>query len=386
MKIRYESFGGIIATDDPPACIFVDKNFLLNLNQKKSLLWDRNNNNVLSAPIEAHYAITNYCTANCPGCYMSSKDKSDLLLNDKSHFQRAKKIASLLSDMNIFHVALGGGESFHISWFIKLAEYFRSLNIIPNVTTSGSSITDEVINKCHIFGQINLSMDDIRDDFSISRPGLSFLYTVNVIRRLKEKNIRVGINCVISQKNYNSIECIIAYAKKMRLIDIEFLRFKPIGRGQNNYSKMALTLEQSINLFPKLRRLARKYRIRIKLDCSFTPFICYHRPSKRVLEFFATSGCYAGDWLIGISPSGIVSPCSFIQGEITIENLKSHWDKKETFKTFRFWDKNTDSICKKCDYLSICKGGCHAVSHFYSGSYEEPDPECPFIKKNNFNN
>ncbi|MCP4135617.1 MAG: radical SAM protein, partial [bacterium] len=380
MKIRYEIFGGIIATEDPPACVFVDRDYLLNLDGKSSPRWEQEDSSILSAPIEAHYAISNYCSAGCTGCYMGSEQKQELLLNDEASFERAKEIARTLAEMNIFHVALGGGESFAVPWFLELAAYFRSLGIVPNVTTNGYHISDEIAAKCSVFGQVNVSLDTVGTGQSGAREKGSFEKADRAITALKKQGIRTGINCVISRANFNSLNEIIAYAKQKKLVDIEFLRFKPAGRGKDIYRQMALTQDQAIALFPRLKKLARKYRVGLKLDCSFTPFICYHKPSKKALEFFSILGCDAGNWLIGVSPEGMASPCSFVENmDVDIKTLQEQWDNKETFSEPRFWDRNTDSVCKSCEYVSICKGGCHAVSRFVTGSFSDPDPECPVV-------
>ncbi|THB63647.1 MAG: hypothetical protein D6B27_11915, partial [Gammaproteobacteria bacterium] len=159
--LRYEKFGGIIATNNPPALTFVDKNYIQELGRSSDLLWDETDNGILSAPIEAHYAITDYCTLCCSGCYMSSSDDITKLNDKKEDVHKAISIAKILSDMGIFHVALGGGESFSIPWFFELAECFRKQNVIPNVTTNGHLITPENIEKCKVFGQVNISLDMI---------------------------------------------------------------------------------------------------------------------------------------------------------------------------------------------------------------------------------
>ena len=378
--LRYETFGGIIATNNPPALTFVDKNYIKELNRKDHEIWSQPDSGILSGPIEAHYAITDYCSLGCSGCYMASSNDFEKLNDKEADLQKAISVAKTLAEMKIFHVALGGGESFSIPWFFELADCFRRNDIVPNVTTNGHLITPELAEKCKVFGQVNVSLDSTDNKLETSRPEDHFQLADHAIELLQKNNIRVGINCVISRKNYDSLEEIIAYAKKKKIVDIEFLRFKPSGRGKDIYHEMKLKPEQVIELYPKLIKLARKYRVGLKLDCSFTPFICFHNPPKKVLEYFAILGCDAGNWLIGVNANGLASPCSFIENEdIPLEQLAENWSNTDTFSSFRNWGDCNDTICSKCKYLSICKGGCHAVSRFVSGSLSDPDPECPFV-------
>ena len=68
MKYRYENFGGIIASDDPPFLAFVDQEYMRELNLPESEVWETPNPDVglLSAPLEVHIALTNQCSGAAP--------------------------------------------------------------------------------------------------------------------------------------------------------------------------------------------------------------------------------------------------------------------------------------------------------------------------------
>lgn len=381
LAIRYESFGGIIATEDPPALTFADRDYVRGLTGEDPPIWVKKDSGRLSAPVEAHYAVTRSCTLGCPGCYMASVAGADRGAAGTESFEGAKKIIDQLAGMGVFHVALGGGESFLLPWFTELARHARARGMVPNVTTSGLAFDEEKFDECRVFGQVNVSLDGIGGMYAHTRPGGSFEAADGALIKLGEKGIRRGINCVITRENFDSLESIVAYARNLGLADIEFLRYKPAGRGRERYLDMRLTSAQARALLPLMKKLCRKYRVGIKLDCSFTPFICHHRPPKKLLEFFAIMGCDAGNWLIGVSPAGMVSPCSFVEGEeFDVGKLGEKWGEDDTFSLYRNWDRETKTACARCDYLSICRGGCHAVAKFVTGSLLEPDPECPFIR------
>ena len=68
MKARYESFGGLIRIETPPATIYVDKNYMRELGYPDSELWSVDSP-ILSAPIDVHFALTNRCPLECKYCY-----------------------------------------------------------------------------------------------------------------------------------------------------------------------------------------------------------------------------------------------------------------------------------------------------------------------------
>ncbi len=109
MKYRFENFGGIVSTDDPPALAFVDRQFMREMGTGESTRWDTDDESigVLSAPTEVHLACTNACPVQCPHCYMDSAEPDPNEMDTETF----KEALTALAEMGVFHVALGGGEA-----------------------------------------------------------------------------------------------------------------------------------------------------------------------------------------------------------------------------------------------------------------------------------
>ena len=111
------------------------------------------------------------------------------------------------------------------------------------------------------------------------------------------------------------------------------------------------------------------------------PMICYHRPPLDSFETVTSYGCEAGNVLMGMKSDGQVTACSFLNNAPTISifDLKSALQNHNCFEKIRNWTKTATEPCKSCEYLNICKGGCHGVAEYITGSFYKPDPECPFV-------
>jgi radical SAM protein with 4Fe4S-binding SPASM domain len=162
-------------------------------------------------------------------------------------------------------------------------------------------------------------------------------------------------------------------------VDIEFLRFKPSGRGANNYYDSRLTPEQSREFYPRIKALSAQYGIPVKIDCSFVPMFCWHRPDKDLMEQFSVYGCDAGNVLLGIRSNGRFGGCSFLPGDEDVFDLSRLWNESGELAQLRGWKERATQPCRSCDYLSICKGGCRAVATYVTGDKNAPDPEGPFV-------
>jgi radical SAM protein with 4Fe4S-binding SPASM domain len=200
------------------------------------------------------------------------------------------------------------------------------------------------------------------------------------IGMLRDAGIATGINCVVGRKNFDGIGELFEYAKQRGCNEIEFLRLKPAGRGADAYFAQRTTYEQNVTLTPMLMKLSDRHGLCAKVDCSFVPMLCYHRPPLEVLEATATYGCEAANVLLGVHSDGSVAGCSFLPpAGVSVFDLRERWNEDERFQELRSWADHAPEPCRSCDYLGICKGGCHAVATFVSGSLSEPDPDCPWV-------
>ncbi len=370
LRYRFETFGGVISIEDPPMLAFVDKSCMRELGLGESSVWEEERN-YLSAPTEVHFSVTNSCPIKCEHCYMDSGSSGP----DELDLNSCKKVLDSLSKMGVFHVALGGGEAFSRCDFFSIAEYARKVGIVPNLTTNGYYIDDKVAGKCKLFGQVNVSINSLDDR--------NFSMTDSAVRKLKRAGVITGINCLVSSMNYCKLKEVYKYANYHGLHDIELLRFKPSGRGRKHYYKMKLNREQNRNFFPYIIKLSEKYKLSTKIDCSFVPMICCHNPDRDEMERYAVYGCYAGDVLLSIFSDGRFAGCSFAgHGENKWEgNVKYLWHNAEELKRFRNWSRHTPYPCCECNYLDICRGGCHVIAEFETGNFHSPDPDCPVVNE-----
>lgn len=378
MKHRYERFGGIIAHEDPPFLAFVDREFMREMGLQDSCLWAGPEPPVavLSAPTEVHLAVTNSCPNACPHCYMDSRpiDEEELSTDE------LKAALDALADFGVFHVAMGGGEALLRPDLFEVAEHARRRGLVPNLTISGAFLSAETARRMTVFGQVNLSVDGVGESTDSVRGRGMFLQADHAIDLLVDAGVPTGINCVVTRHNYGEIPELFAYAKAKGANEIEFLRYKPAGRGGARYDAMKTTAAQNRELVPFLSHESTRHGVAAKIDCSFVPMLCWHDPPVEYLESTATYGCEAGNVLVGAKSDGRVNGCSFLPAtDLTVFDLEHRWEDYEPFLELREWAEHAPEPCASCPYLSICRGGCRAVALHVHGSYGFPDPECPRV-------
>ncbi|HLL25559.1 MAG TPA: radical SAM protein, partial [Kofleriaceae bacterium] len=289
-RSRLERFGAIVQLGVPRALVFVDRAFARRVLRVEGTptLWHGNEpalgDHVLSAPLEAHLQLTNKCTAGCQGCYTGASAEGAPNEWGLDEWSRA---IDHLAEAGVFHVALGGGESAVLPWLGELAQHARRRGIIPNLTTSGLDGFESLLAIADQFGQINVSLDGLGATYAAVRGFDGFARADAAIRRLRAAKREVGINVVVTRKNYDELDAIFAYAAERRLSEVELLRFKPSGRGARAYADLRCTDAQHRAFLPTILAAAKRHVVRVKVDCSYTPMLAHHAPDRALLAELA---------------------------------------------------------------------------------------------------
>lgn len=386
---RYEKFGGIVHLERPRALVFVDRDRARRLGYKQTPLWDapeteRWSEELLSGPLEAHLQLTNRCDAGCQGCYTGATPTGAA---GEWGLEEWKRAIDALAARGVFHLALGGGESALLPWLGDVARHARERGLVPNLTTSGLYGEAELERLCGwvpLFGQINVSIDGVGEDYARVRGSHlgqdGFERADRAVVALRKHSKHIGINCVVTRDSFDGLGRVFAYAKSRKLREVELLRFKPSGRGVKTYEALRCTDAQHRALVPTVLKLARKHRLRVRLDCSYTPMVTHHRVKPKVMQWLAIYGCAGGDLLVGAKASGMLTACSFAAPvERRVDGIGDYWQSPDAFGPFRRWREAAAEPCNTCEYLALCRGGCRVVTAHVSGDPSLPDPECPRV-------
>ncbi len=382
VRARAEHFGGIVEIERPRALLHVDREMMRSLGQPESPRWvgpddgpqAQTDARPLSAPTEVHVVLSRRCAAGCKGCYVDATPQGAAL-----SLEEACRVLDELAAMGVFHVALGGGEALELDYLFAVAAHARQVGIIPNLTTSGLGLDEKAAQSCKVFGQINVSIDGVGAAYQRARGFDGYHHAERALRLLRAVKPEVGVNCVVSRTSFDELPAVAKLVRKLRLNELELLRFKPVGRGARLDEE--LDPEQAKRIYPLARRLMWRYRIRVKLDCSFAPMVFFHQPSAKAAAFFGVQGCVGGDVLAAVTPEGGFTGCSFagrseadarVPGE-----MRKAWPN--AFGQFRDFVAQAPEPCVSCSYLSLCRGGCRAVANAH-GNFFAPDPGCPKVQ------
>ncbi len=373
-KLRAEWFGAVVASTSPPALLFVNRALARGWGLSKSPRWEGSDPGHLSAPLEVQLALTRRCGAGCRSCYVDAVPGGPTL-----PLAEAKEVLERLAARGVFHVALGGGEPLEVPHLFEVAAHARACGLQPTLTTSGLKLTPALARRCEVFAQVNVSLDGIGADYLEARGFDGYPRAVQALRWLREVTPRVGINLVVTRQSFPHLGKMAALARQLRLNQLQLLRFKPQGRiGAETET---LDSAQARALYPQVRWLSLRHRMRIKLDCSFGPMVFAHRPSLAAARFFGVVGCEGGNLFAAVGPSGDLTGCGFggpVEGNV-LDDAQPATAFRDGFSAYRQFAERAPEPCRSCRYLPLCKGGCRVVARA-AGSWWDADPGCPLVE------
>lgn len=184
---------------------------------RKTYSWDRKEA-FSPSPETIDIAITDHCAMGCTYCYMDSTAK-------KKHAPENLVEAVINAfDVRPYQVALGGGEPVTHPRFPEILRAARGLGVVPNYTTSGYVIRDEVIDATNeVCGGVSLTFHAFK--------GIDWF--VETYKKLRTR-LKTALNVhVIADKDVaNNLELLLSRASELGPLSIILLAYYPkVGRG-----------------------------------------------------------------------------------------------------------------------------------------------------------
>lgn len=289
----------------------------------------------LDFPSLLDIGIMGHCLNRCSVCYQGDNNQPHMEL------ETFKKIIDQ-AKYHVTQIALGGrGDPNLHPNFREILTYARDLNVIPNYTTSGNSLTDEQIEISKLCGACAVSDYD--------QP-----FTYSAINRFIEAGIKTNIHFILSTERYDRAMRLLngediwdGHFDISKLNAVVFLLFKPQGRGKERYD--LIPSDDQITLFiQKLRE--GKTQFKLGVDS------CLVNRIKRVtdltqIETICLDTCEASRASMYITPDGKAVPCSFAchssnEVQITDDNpIRKIWNESESFLSCRDFLRRHNTSC-----------------------------------------
>lgn len=289
--------------------------------------------------------VANYCNLSCDYCY--AKKNFDNTVMD---WETAKKALEVL-DENGTLVLAGGEPLLNFSLIEKIYNYLTERKFLGKISiqTNGTLIDEilgEKLSKMNI--KIGVSLDGVHEINDFFRGKTKDV--IKGIKILEKYNKTISINCVLTDKNIDSLESLVERLymfKNINALGLDLLRVIENGESKlPNIEKIYTNLKKSYEKSLFLGEILGKYiGIREIEDAKLRIENNHH----------SCNYCYSsiGETAV-IIPSGEIYPCSSLvkKDEYYMGNINKGLIRKIFLPSGKY------DFCGKCVHVKYCRGGC----------------------------
>ncbi|GLC30102.1 radical SAM/SPASM domain-containing protein [Clostridium omnivorum] len=361
----------------------------------------------LKAPIFAALSITKKCNLKCVHCYASGGERDKNELTD----DELKNVIKQLIDMGILNIDFLGGEPFERENFPELIQMVIDAGLRLNVTTNGTLITEDWLDK---YGK-NISLLRIALDSPIPEehdkfrgvPG-SWHKTYNSVKSAVDRKINVTLVTTYHRKNTHQLSDMVSLAANLGVAGYANTCLFPSGRGKSLEEDVFSVedMKEFLTEWGNQRKILKEKNIRLKLIDETPITILLADKSgyeNEYLTFKANCAnktptcraCTAGLLQVHLTPTGHLIPCGGMEGikelqtddnDVRLHSIEHIWKNSWIFNAMRdrlYTDKpySINDKCNKCEFLQYCGGGCRAAAYLTHGNFEKADSFCWYEPK-----
>lgn len=160
-------------------------------------------------PIYGVLELTPMCNMNCDMCYVRlSREEMDNQGKMLS-LERWLELAREMKDAGVLFILLTGGEPLLYPWFKELYLELLNMGMVVTVNSNGTLMNDEWIEffSQHKPRRINITLySHHEEDYIKLCHYKGYEKAVNALKKLKERNVAVKINCSLTKHNVESYE------------------------------------------------------------------------------------------------------------------------------------------------------------------------------------
>ena len=320
-------------------------------------------------PSVAALELTYRCNHKCLFCSCPWEADEKYLKEELTYSEWTDVIDTLMRN-GVSTFTLTGGEPLMRDDIRDIINYILNNGASLNIISNGRRITDDFL---EFIAERKVSI-------CISIPGIETFvehtgvdnveHVLSLFEKTKSKGIQATANIAVTKKNLPELYENIAYALIKGADYVLLNRFLPGGRGLKNQEYLLSKDEtnQMLDIAEEVLSKANKYgHVGTEL-----PLCAINNPDK-YKHIRVSNLCSAAKGFCIIDPSGYLKVCNHSPIRICKYNELDSFVNHTYWNSFRQRDYIPD-MCKGCDKLDRCDGGCREAAHVYYGEINAPDP------------
>lgn len=332
-------------------------------------------------PIYGVLELTPMCNMNCDMCYVRlSREEMDNQGKMLS-LERWLELAREMKDAGVLFVLLTGGEPLLYPWFKELYLELLNMGMVVTVNSNGTLMNDEWIEffSQHKPRRINITLYSHHEEGYIKLCHYKgYEKAVNALKKLKERNVAVKINCSLTKHNVESYEQVIDLGKELDIPVFADTYMAPATRERCRPFDFKGRLDAREAARVRIQVLRKEmgdevFKESARLHIDLAENTPVGESKKGGMKCKAGKCSYTINWRGEMIPCVIMSTPSI---DTTGKDFKDCW-KEIVCKTEEIY---TSEKCQQCTLRKVCNV-CPTYSLLETGKYSGvPEYLCEYTK------
>ena len=334
------------------------------------------------------------CNLACSHCYAATGDRTHVLSTDE-----AKAVIDDLAAFKVPVLLFSGGEPFTRPDIRELAEYAKAKGLRVTFSTNGTLIDDELADWIKNLGvsYVGISIDgteEVHDRFRRFKG--AYKASLAAIRRLRERDVKVGLRVTMTRDNVAAIPAIFDVMREERVPRICLYHLVYTGRGREIAATDLSHEEERAALDTIIAETKRCFDTGFPVEVltvdNHTDGIALylrmkaegHPNAEKALELLTLNGGNSsGQGIACLSWDGTVYCDQFWRdhpvGNVLERPFSKIWGEPPEGSLLELMRHKKDHVkgrCRNCRWLDLCGGNFRARGEAVTGDIWGEDPTC----------
>ncbi len=324
-------------------------------------------------PLSLLCELTYRCNLQCPYCYNPLALRE---YRDELSTQQWCEVLNAAARLGVLQAHFSGGEPTLRRDLPALVETASQAGLYTNLITQGTFLDEELLDRLLASGldHIQISIQAPQAELADRIAGTAVHESkLEAIRRVREREVALTLNCVLHRRNHDCIGEVIEFAERYGIARLELANVQFYGWAFRNREALMPTRAQVARAQEIVAEARERLRGRME--------ILYVLP-----DYFGDfpKPCMNGwgNQFMTVTPNGDVLPCPAASAIRTLRfdnvrdrSLDTIWQSSDAFERYRgtAW---MSEPCRSCERRELDWGGCRCQAFLLAGDAGATDPAC----------
>ena len=316
--------------------------------------------------------LTGQCNQKCTYCYNAWREDDGASLDDGGSERLLARVRKLVTQLDIDHVTLTGGEPLLKTDIWDVLDLLRDANVGVQIISNGGPVTERVAQRLapHQPAFVQITLNGPSAALHEEHVGEGhYDPTIRGIRALIANGVNVVGCVVVTSKNAPVLGEILELWHELGVRHVALSRFSPAGYSVQHAAELLPSRKHLMTAFEQGAAVGKKYGMQLSCTMPVPPCMFDFEPYEPIQFGFCPIGTDMQELALG--PDGSLRNCTLHAhalggvadigaNEIDLGELLRHADRTE-------YRKKLPEFCVGCVHADTCGGGCGAAAQWMLG-------------------